>query len=66
MANKKTDLMRADIEFKKFVKDLSIFKSNQEKTHIFNPRITKAILNQYKKYPNLIEEIKMSKLGGKK
>ena len=69
MANmnlKRTEVLRTDPDFKKFVQDLSRFKSNQEKIDIKPSRITRAIFNQYNKYPNLLEEIKMSKLGAKK
>ena len=62
---KRTEVMRTDPEFKKFVQDLSRFKSNQEKTDIKCPRITKAILNQYNKYPELLEEIKKFNLETK-
>ena len=65
LMKKRTEVLRTDPEFKKFVQDLSRFKSNQEKTDIKPSRITRAMFNQYNKYPNLLEEIKISKLGNK-
>ena len=69
MANmnlKRTEVIRADPEFKKLVQDLCRFKSVQEKDDIKSARITKAIYNQYNKYPELIKEIKFSRLGKEK
>jgi len=63
---RKSELTRVDPEFKKFLGDLSRFKSEQEREDIRNSRITKAILNQYNKYPELLREIKKSKLGSKR
>ena len=60
---KKTEVLRTDPDFKKFVNDLKRFKSQQEREDINSSRITQAIFNQYKKYPNLLDEIKKSKLG---
>jgi len=66
MANtnkKRTAVIRACPEFKQFVQKLSRLKSQQENEDIKTSRITEAIYNQYSKYPNLLEEIKRSKLG---
>jgi hypothetical protein len=63
MRKKRTVIIRTDPEFKKFVQDLSRIKSAQEKDDIKPSRITQAIYNQYIKYPNLLNEIKNSKLG---
>jgi len=54
----RTEIMRVDAEFKKYIQNLSRFKSNQEKTDIKCPRITKAMFNQFMKYPELEKEIK--------
>jgi len=62
MNRKRTEVLRADPEFKKLVQDLSRFKSNQEKKDVKCSRITKAMLNQYNKYPELLEEIKKFRL----
>jgi len=59
----KTDVLRTDPLFKKFVNDLSRYKSAQENEDIKPSRITQAIYNQYRKYPGLLQEIKLSKLG---
>lgn len=63
MKKKKSEVLRTDPLFKEFVKSLSRFKSSQENEDIKPTRITQAIYNQYNKYPNLLEEIKKSKLG---
>jgi len=66
MANlnrKRTEVIRTAPEFKKFVQELSRFKSNQENKDIKSARITKAMFNQYNKYPELIKEIKFTELG---
>jgi hypothetical protein len=60
---KKTEVIRSCPEFRDFVQKLSRLKSQQENTDIRASRITEAIYNQYNKYPNLLEEIKKSKLG---
>ena len=65
MANinlKRSEVLRTDKEFKKWVEDLSRFKSNQEKIDIKPTRITQAIFNLRNKYP-IDDEIKLSKLG---
>jgi len=66
MNRARSEVLRTDAQFKKFVQELSRFKSNQERCDIKPSRITKAIFNQYNKYPNLLEEIKFSKLGEEK
>lgn len=60
---KKTDTLRVDPDFKKFVLSLSRLKSQQENDTITSSRITQAMYNQWKKYPELQEEFKKSKLG---
>ena len=60
---KRSVVMRADADFKKFVQELSRMKSAQENKDIKSSRITKAIFNQYNKYPELLNEIKLRKLG---
>ena len=66
MKRKRTEVIRADPDFKKFVEELGRMKSAQEHEDIKPSRITKAIFNQYSKYPDLIREIKVSRLGKKK
>jgi len=63
MRKKRTEILRSDPLFKKWIDDLSRLKSFQEKDKITPSRITEAIYNQYNKYPELLEEIKKSKLG---
>ena len=60
---KRSVVMRADADFKKFVQELSRMKSAQENKDIKPSRITKAMFNQYNKYPELLNEIKLRKLG---
>ena len=65
MANinkKRTELLRSDPDFKKWIDELSRLKSYQEKDKITPSRLTKAIFNLRLKYP-LEEEIKLTKLG---
>jgi hypothetical protein len=59
---KKTELMRTDPQFKKWIDEMSRFKSYQEKDKITPSRLTQAIFNLRLKYP-IDEEIKLSKLG---
>jgi len=61
--SKKTDTIRADPEFKKWVEGLSRMKAAQENDKITPSRITQAIYKQYLKYPELQKEIEKSKLG---
>lgn len=63
MAKVRTDTLRTDPEFKRFVQEMARYKSDQENEDIKASRITQAMFNQYKKYPSLVDEIKMSKLG---
>ena len=66
MANsnkKRTEILRVDPEFKKWIEETSRFKTFQEKEKITPSRITKAMFNQWKKYPELQNELKQSKLG---
>ena len=63
MNKKRTGVIRACPEFKQFVLKLSRLKSDQENEDIKASRITEAIYNQYNKYPNLLNELKQSKLG---
>ena len=64
MANKgRTEIIRTDPKFKKFIEEMSRFKSFQENDKITPSRITEAIYNQYTKYPDLLNEMKNCKLG---
>lgn len=60
--NKKTNILRTDPSFKKWVDEMSRLKSYQEKDKITPSRITQAIFNLRNKYP-IDDEIKLSKLG---
>jgi hypothetical protein len=63
MNRKRSEVMRTDSDFKKFVQNLSRFKSAQENKDIKPSRITKAMFRQYNKYPELLKEIKFRNLG---
>lgn len=62
MKKKRTELIRVGPEQKKWIEDLSRFKSFQEKVDIHPSRIVQAIFNLRNKYP-IDDEIKLSKLG---
>jgi hypothetical protein len=59
---KRTDIIRADPQFKKWIDEMSRFKSYQEKDKITPSRLTQAIYNLRLKYP-IDAEIKQAKLG---
>jgi hypothetical protein len=61
-SRKKTELIRADPNFKKWIDEMSRLKSFQEKDKITPARLTQAIYNLRLKYP-IDDEIKLSKLG---
>ncbi len=63
MSNKRSGIIRADPEFKKFVDEMSKLKSFQENDIVTPSRITQAIYKQYNKYPELLSELRKSKLG---
>jgi hypothetical protein len=63
MNKKRTEVLRSNPKFKKFVEELSRLKTFQENEPIYPSRITEAMFNQYNKYPELLNEIKKSKLG---
>jgi hypothetical protein len=63
LINKRSQVLRTDPNFKKFVQELSRLKSAQENKDIKPSRITRAIYNQYNKYPELLNEIKFTRLG---
>jgi len=63
MARMRSLPIRSDPEFKRFIDEMRRFKSSQENEDITTARITKAMVNQYKKYPELVSEIKKKKLG---
>jgi len=58
MVNKKrTTTMRSDPLFADFIKGIQAKKLVDEKRFVKSSRITKAIFNQYQKYPNLLKEL---------
>ena len=59
MANPKnrSTIIRTDKEFANMIKQIQAKKLAQQKRFVKSSRITKAILNQYKKYPQLFEEL---------
>ena len=63
IGRKKTELARVDPDFNRFIKNLCFEKSAQEREPIMSSRITQAMYKQYLKYPDLLNEIKRTKLG---
>lgn len=59
----RTEIGRQDPKFKNWIDNLARMKSFQENDRITPSRITEAIYNQYNKYPNLLDELKKTKLG---
>ena len=66
MANRNVGVVKCPREVRDWVNDVARFKSMQEKQTIPQQRIMRAMFNQYKKYPELLDEIKKSTLGDKK
>jgi len=62
MTKERTEIIRADPKFKKWLDEMSRFKSYQEKDKITPSRLTQAIFNLRFKYP-IDDELKLSKLG---
>ena len=65
MANrnlKRSEILRVDPEFKKWIDEQARIKSVQENCDIKPTRLTQAIFNLRFKYP-IDEELKLSKLG---
>ena len=62
MNKKRTELMRTDPNFKKWIEEMSRYKTFQEKVKITPARLTQAVFNLRNKYP-IDDEIKLSKLG---
>jgi len=60
---KRTETIRSDPDFVKWVKEMSRLKSFQEKDEIKPSRITQALYRQIQKYPIITSEIKNTKLG---
>jgi len=53
----KTEVLRTDPQFKEMIRKIQEKKFVQDKRLVKSSRITLAILNQYKKYPDLYTEL---------
>ena len=62
MAKKNTVTIRADAEFKQLIEKTIVLNRKRTGRDIKAPRVTKAMLNQYKKYPHLLKELLSSDL----
>ena len=58
----RTEVMRADPNLKKFLKDMQMKKLMKEKRITPISRIGLAMLNQYMRYPELIKELEKAEL----
>jgi hypothetical protein len=58
----KTRVVRTHPNFEKLIKDIQVKKFQQQKKMVKSSRITLAIFNQYKKYPELLEELRRAEL----
>jgi len=59
---KRSEIIRVDPQFKKWLEETARFKSAQENCDIKPTRLTQAIFNLRFKYP-IDDELKLSKLG---
>lgn len=57
MAKNRTYPVRSDVAFRNFIKEIQAKKFAQTKRFVTSARITRAILNQYKKYPGIAEDL---------
>ena len=57
MAKKNSVPMRTDPEFRRIINQVMAKKLMEQNRKVKIPRITKAIANQYKKYPELMREL---------
>ena len=58
----RTEVVRADPQFKKFIQELQAIKFQKQKKFIHSSRITLAMFNQYNKYPDLLKELQNADL----
>ncbi len=62
MDKNRTEVMRVDPNLKKFIEDMQMKKLMKDKKLTKTSRITRAIFNQYQKYPDLIKELEKAEL----
>lgn len=52
-----TEVLRAHKEFANMIKNIQAKKLQQQKRFVHSSRVTLAIVNQYRKYPSLFDEL---------
>ena len=59
---KRTEVVRTDSRFRELIQSIQAKKFVQDKKLIKSSRITLAMVNQYKKYPELMRELEKADL----
>lgn len=59
---RKTGILRVNMDFSDLIKEIKFKKQSEQKREIKSSRITQAMFNQYKKYPNLLKELERADL----
>jgi len=59
---KRTEVVRTDSRFRELIQSIQAKKFVQDKKLVKSSRITLAMVNQYKKYPELMRELEKADL----
>ncbi len=59
---KRTEVVRTDSRFRELIQSIQAKKFIQDKKLVKSSRITLAMVNQYKKYPELMRELEKADL----
>jgi len=59
---KRTEVVRTDSKFRELIQSIQAKKFIQDKKLVKSSRITLAMVNQYKKYPELMRELEKADL----
>jgi len=59
---KRTEVVRTDSRFRELIQNIQAKKFVQDKKLVKSSRITLAMVNQYKKYPELMRELEKADL----
>jgi len=59
---KRTEVVRTDSKFRELIQSIQAKKFVQDKKLVKSSRITLAMVNQYKKYPELMRELEKADL----
>ena len=62
MAKGNSVIIRSDKDFANMIKSLQAVKLQKNKRFVKTSRITKAIMNQYRRHPQLYAELEMADL----